>query len=102
MFRQAPLAEEKQKAKQRADRERKYAPLPRLTGAAQKRCDCPGKQKHDETDSPDACNRRDLDNRKKIHLGVAEIAKGAVRRADLREIFVGHPGEGKSKRTQEE
>ena len=108
--RQPPLAEADQKAKQ-ATRAPTVSAIarrsPGFPAPLEKPCDCPGKQKHDETDPPDGgapcIDAIWIIQEESPIAGVPEIAKsGPVRRADLREIFVGYPGSRKRNRTEED
>src|SRR5437870_13514927 len=97
-----PFAKNKRCANDQPDSDREQAPLPLFSRSAQQGCRSARKQKYDEADSPNAGNRRELDNGERIHLCVSEIAPCAVRRRRRGKIFVRHPVNGKSKRREEE
>jgi len=96
--RQPPFAKQKYDANYHADGYSESTALSRVSGATQKNGDSSSKEKYNEADAPDASDRRDLDDRKTVHLGVGKIAEGAVRRTNRDQVFAGHPVKWESKR----
>src|SRR5262249_26643800 len=99
---QSPFAKHKHRGNHAPYNDRQRTTLREFAYSAEQCRNCTGKQKHNEADSPKACDRSDLDQRQKIYLCVSEIAPRAVRRRDRVEIFAGDPVNRESERCEEE